>query len=146
MDVRRSFYFAPGQGDLAEAASEESRLDYDDIPLVPPANDNFRPKSRLSWGNEMPFDYASASGWLKAGVGATGHGQLKALPFFGVARLSDAEVENLVLKGESGSPTVSKMTSTSRLARPSRRRELYKMTSGRPWLTTRRLAELRGLN
>jgi hypothetical protein len=54
MDVRRSFYFAPGQGDLAEAASEESRLDYDDIPLVPPANDNFRPKSRLSWGTVLP--------------------------------------------------------------------------------------------
>ena len=44
MDMRRSFYFASGQDDLAESVPEASRLDYDDIPLVSPANDNFPPK------------------------------------------------------------------------------------------------------
>jgi hypothetical protein len=53
MDVRRSFYFAPGQDDLAELTPEASRLDYDDIPLVPPANDNFRSKNRWSWRTSL---------------------------------------------------------------------------------------------
>ena len=53
MDVRRSFYFAPGQDDLAELTPEASRLDYDDIPLVPPANDNFRSKKRSSWRTSL---------------------------------------------------------------------------------------------
>jgi hypothetical protein len=46
MDARRSFYFAPGQDDLAEAALDANCLDWDDIPFVAPANDNFRIKNR----------------------------------------------------------------------------------------------------
>ena len=38
MDARRSFYFAPGQDDLAEAALDANCLDWDDIPFVAPAN------------------------------------------------------------------------------------------------------------
>ena len=54
MDARRSFYFAPGKDDLADPASDVNRLDWDDIPLVTPANDNFRVKNRLSWGASLP--------------------------------------------------------------------------------------------
>ena len=46
MDARRSFYFAPGQDDLSEAALDANCLDWDDIPFVAPANDNFRIKNR----------------------------------------------------------------------------------------------------
>ena len=54
MDARRSFYFAPGQDELAEAALDANCLDWDDIPFVAPANDNFRIKNRLSWGASLP--------------------------------------------------------------------------------------------
>jgi hypothetical protein len=47
MDTRRSFYLAPGQ-DLAESTQDASRLDYNDIPYITAANDNFRVKDRLS--------------------------------------------------------------------------------------------------
>ena len=50
MDARRSFYFAPGQDDLAEAALDANCLDWDDIPFVAPANDNFRIKNRCRGG------------------------------------------------------------------------------------------------
>jgi hypothetical protein len=54
MDARRSFYFAPGQDDLAEPAVDAKRLDWDDIPFVTPANDNFQVKKRLFWGASLP--------------------------------------------------------------------------------------------
>jgi hypothetical protein len=54
MDARRSFYFAPGQNETAEPASDANRLDCDDIPFVTPANDNFRVKNRLSLGASLP--------------------------------------------------------------------------------------------
>ena len=54
MDARRYFYFAPGQDDLAEAALDANCLDWDDIPFVAPANDNFRIKNRCRWGASLP--------------------------------------------------------------------------------------------
>jgi hypothetical protein len=48
MDTRRSFYLVPGQDDFAEPGADASRLDYDDIPYIMAANDNFHVKDRLS--------------------------------------------------------------------------------------------------
>jgi len=48
MDARRSFYLASKEGDFAELTADASRLDFDDIPFVMPANDNFQTKDRLS--------------------------------------------------------------------------------------------------
>ena len=53
MDARRSSYFAPGRDDLAEAALDAKCLDWDDIPFVAPANDNFQVKNQLSWGASL---------------------------------------------------------------------------------------------
>jgi hypothetical protein len=47
MDTRRSYYLHSKQNDFAEPAAE-SRLDFDDVPFVLPANDNVRTKDRLS--------------------------------------------------------------------------------------------------
>jgi hypothetical protein len=46
MDTRRSHYLHSKQDDFAELAAE-SRLDFDDVPFVMPANDNVRTKDRL---------------------------------------------------------------------------------------------------
>ena len=48
MDTRRSYYLHSKQDDFAEPAADESRLDFDDIPFVMPANDNFQTKDSLS--------------------------------------------------------------------------------------------------
>ena len=48
MDKRRSFYLASKQDDFAEPAADTSRLDFNDIPFIIPANDNVRTKDRLS--------------------------------------------------------------------------------------------------
>ena len=48
MDKRRSFYVASSKDDFAEPPADASRLDFDDIPFVMPANDNLRIKERLS--------------------------------------------------------------------------------------------------
>jgi hypothetical protein len=48
MDRRRSFYLASREDDFAEPAADASRLDFDDIPFVVPANDNLRTKDSLS--------------------------------------------------------------------------------------------------
>jgi hypothetical protein len=47
MDTRSSYYLHSKQDDFAEPAAE-SRLDFDDVPFVMPANDNVRTKDRLS--------------------------------------------------------------------------------------------------
>ena len=47
MDTHRSYYLRYKQDDFAEPAAE-SRLDFDDVPFVMPANDNVRTKDRLS--------------------------------------------------------------------------------------------------
>jgi hypothetical protein len=46
MDARRSFYLVSKEDDFAEPAA--SRLDFSDIPLNRPANDNLQTKDRLS--------------------------------------------------------------------------------------------------
>lgn len=46
MDARRSFYLVSKEDDFAEPAT--SRLDFSDIPLNRPANDNLQTKDRLS--------------------------------------------------------------------------------------------------
>ena len=53
MDTRRSYYLQSKQDDFAELAEDASRLDFDDVPFVMPANDNVRTKDRLSgrYGN-----------------------------------------------------------------------------------------------
>ncbi len=48
MDTRRSFCLGPGQDDFAESGADASRLEYNDIPYITAANDNFRVKDRLS--------------------------------------------------------------------------------------------------
>jgi hypothetical protein len=48
MDKHRSFYLASREDDFAEPAADASRLDFDDIPFVMPANDNLRTKGGLS--------------------------------------------------------------------------------------------------
>jgi len=48
MDARRSFYLASREDDFAEPAADASRLDFNDIPLITPVNDNVRTKDRLS--------------------------------------------------------------------------------------------------
>ncbi len=48
MDKRRSFYLASSKDDFAEPPADASRLDFNDIPFVMPANDNFRIKDSLS--------------------------------------------------------------------------------------------------
>jgi len=48
MDKRRSFYLASSKDDFAEPPADASRLDFNDIPFVMPANDNLRIKERLS--------------------------------------------------------------------------------------------------
>ena len=48
MDKRRSFYLASSKDDFAEPPADASRLDFNDIPLIIPANDNVRTKDRLS--------------------------------------------------------------------------------------------------
>ena len=48
MDTRRSFYLASRQDDFAEPAADASRLDFNDIPFIMPANDNLRTKDRWS--------------------------------------------------------------------------------------------------
>ena len=45
MDTRRSFYLASKEDDFAEPAGDASRLDFDDIPFIIPANDNLRTKT-----------------------------------------------------------------------------------------------------
>ena len=56
MDARRSFYFAPGQDarSCRGGSSSANCLDWDDIPFVAPANDNFRIKNRCRWGASLP--------------------------------------------------------------------------------------------
>jgi hypothetical protein len=48
MDTRRSFYLASREDDFAEPAADASRLDFNDIPFIMPANDNLRTKDSLS--------------------------------------------------------------------------------------------------
>ena len=48
MGERRSFYLASRRDDFVEPAPDASRLDYNDIPYITAANDNFRVKDRLS--------------------------------------------------------------------------------------------------
>jgi hypothetical protein len=48
MDTRRSFYLASREDDFAESAADASRLDFNDIPFIMPANDNLRTKDSLS--------------------------------------------------------------------------------------------------
>jgi hypothetical protein len=48
MDTRRSFYLASREDDFAEPAADASRLDFNDIPFIMPANDNLRTKDRWS--------------------------------------------------------------------------------------------------
>ena len=48
MDKRRSFYLASSKDDFAEPPADASRLDFNDIPFVMPANDNLRTKVSLS--------------------------------------------------------------------------------------------------
>ena len=50
MDARRSFYFAPGQDDLAEAALDANCLDWDDIPFVAPGERQLPHQKPMSWG------------------------------------------------------------------------------------------------
>ena len=40
MDTRRSYYLQYKQDDFAEPAADASRLDFNDIPFVVPANDS----------------------------------------------------------------------------------------------------------
>jgi hypothetical protein len=47
IDTRRSYYLHSKEDDFAEPAAE-SRLDFNDIPFIMPANDNLRTKDRLS--------------------------------------------------------------------------------------------------
>jgi len=44
----RSYYLHSRQDDFAEPTADGSRLDFDDIPFIVPANDNLRTKDRLS--------------------------------------------------------------------------------------------------
>jgi hypothetical protein len=48
MDTRRSYYLHSKQDDFAEQAADGSRLDFNDIPFIMPANDNLRTKTNLS--------------------------------------------------------------------------------------------------
>jgi hypothetical protein len=48
MDTRRSYYLHFRQDHFAEPAADSSRLDFNDIPFIMPANDNLRTKDRLS--------------------------------------------------------------------------------------------------
>jgi len=48
MDKCRSFYLDSRQNDFAEPIEEACRLDFTDIPLVDPANDNEAARERLS--------------------------------------------------------------------------------------------------
>ena len=48
MDKRRSFYLASSKDDFAEPPTDASRLDFNDIPFITSANDNFRIKDSLS--------------------------------------------------------------------------------------------------
>jgi hypothetical protein len=48
MDTRRSFYLASKEDDFAEPAADASRLDFNDIPFIMPANDNLRTKDSFS--------------------------------------------------------------------------------------------------
>jgi hypothetical protein len=48
MDTRRSYYLHSKQDDFAEPPADASRLDFDDIPFIIPANDNLRTKYSLS--------------------------------------------------------------------------------------------------
>ena len=41
-DTRRPFYLASKEQNFAEPAADASRLDFDDIPFIMPANDNLR--------------------------------------------------------------------------------------------------------
>jgi hypothetical protein len=50
MDTRHSYYLHRRQDDFAELAADTSRLDFNDIPFIVPANDNLRTKERLSAG------------------------------------------------------------------------------------------------
>jgi hypothetical protein len=42
MDTRRSFYLGSRSDDFAQPAADASRLDFNDIPFIMPANDNLR--------------------------------------------------------------------------------------------------------
>ena len=48
MDARRSFYLASRQNDFTEPAADASRLDFNDIPFIMPANDNLRTKDAFA--------------------------------------------------------------------------------------------------
>ena len=48
METRRSLYLASREDDFAEPAADASRLDFNDVPFVMPANDNWRAKDSLS--------------------------------------------------------------------------------------------------
>ncbi len=48
MDKCRSFYLDSRQNDFAEPIEEACRLDFTDIPLVDPANDNEAAREQLS--------------------------------------------------------------------------------------------------
>ena len=48
MDTRRSLYLASREDDFAGSAADASRLDFNDIPFIMPANDNLRTKDSLS--------------------------------------------------------------------------------------------------
>jgi hypothetical protein len=50
MDTRHSYYLHRRQDDFAELAADTSRLDFNDIPFIVPANDNLRTKEGLSAG------------------------------------------------------------------------------------------------
>jgi hypothetical protein len=43
-DTRHSYYLHPRQDDFAELVADASRLGFNDIPFVMPANDNLRTK------------------------------------------------------------------------------------------------------
>jgi hypothetical protein len=56
METLHSCYLHPRQDDFAELAADASRLGFNDIPFIMPANDNFRTKERLSAGWTTSFD------------------------------------------------------------------------------------------
>jgi hypothetical protein len=48
MDTRRSYDCHSNQDHFAEPAVDPTRLDFNDIPVIMPANDNFQTKDSLS--------------------------------------------------------------------------------------------------
>jgi hypothetical protein len=64
MDTRHSYYLHRRQDDFAELAADTSRLDFNDIPFIVPANDNLRTKEKFVgrlWESASSVNHASRS-------------------------------------------------------------------------------------